>query len=39
MTNVVTEKNGRVYGYCRVSTKQQSIERQIANIKAVYADA
>lgn len=23
-----------VYGYCRISTRQQSIERQIRNIKA-----
>lgn len=29
----------RIYGYCRISTKQQSIERQIRNIKAEYADA
>lgn len=28
-----------VYGYCRISTKQQSIERQIRNIKAEYTDA
>lgn len=28
-----------VYGYCRISTKQQSIERQIRNIKACYVDA
>lgn len=28
-----------VYGYCRISTKQQSIERQIRNIKACYANA
>ena len=28
-----------VYGYCRVSTKQQSIERQIRNIQAEYPDA
>lgn len=27
------------YGYCRISTKQQSIDRQIRNIKAVYPDA
>lgn len=27
------------YGYCRISTKQQSIERQIRNIKAAYPDA
>ena len=28
-----------IYGYCRVSTKKQSIERQIRNIKAGYPDA
>lgn len=28
-----------VYGYCRVSTAKQSIERQIRNIKALYPDA
>ena len=28
-----------VYGYCRISTKKQSIERQIRNIKAKYDDA
>ncbi len=28
-----------IYGYCRVSNKSQSIERQIRNIKAVYPDA
>ena len=28
-----------IYGYCRISTKQQSIERQIRNIKAEYNDA
>lgn len=28
-----------IYGYCRVSTPQQSIERQIRNIKAAYSDA
>lgn len=27
------------YGYCRISTKQQSIERQIRNIIATYPDA
>ena len=30
---------GKVYGYCRISTKQQSIERQIRNIKAKYQNA
>lgn len=29
----------KVYGYCRVSTLKQSIERQIRNIKAEYPDA
>ena len=28
-----------IYGYCRISTKKQSIERQIRNIKAEYPDA
>ena len=28
-----------VYGYCRISTKQQSIDRQIRNIKAEYPQA
>jgi len=28
-----------IYGYCRVSTKQQSIERQIRNIKSEYCYA
>lgn len=27
------------YGYCRISTKQQSIERQVRNIRAEYPDA
>lgn len=27
------------YGYARISTKQQSIERQVRNIKAAYPDA
>ena len=28
-----------IYGYCRISTKKQSIERQIRNIKAAYPEA
>ena len=28
-----------IYGYCRISRKEQSIERQIRNIKSAYADA
>lgn len=28
-----------IYGYCRISTKQQSIERQIRNISNVYKNA
>lgn len=27
-----------VYGYCRISTRKQSIERQIRNIKSKYSD-
>ena len=29
----------RVYGYCRISTRQQSMERQIRNIKSEHEDA
>ncbi len=29
----------KIYGYCRVSTRKQSIERQIANIKAQFPEA
>lgn len=29
----------KVYGYCRVSTMKQSLERQIRNIKEIYPDA
>lgn len=29
----------RIYGYCRISTMKQNIERQIANIKEQYPDA
>lgn len=28
-----------IYGYCRISTKKQSIERQIRNIKSTFEDA
>ena len=28
-----------VYGYARISTRKQSIERQIRNIKGIYLDA
>lgn len=30
---------GKVYGYCRISRKEQSIERQVRNITAEYPDA
>lgn len=30
---------GKIYGYCRVSTKKQSIDRQIKNIQTSYPDA
>ncbi len=29
----------KIYGYCRISTKSQSIERQIRNIKDLYSGA
>ena len=29
----------KVYGYCRISTNKQNIERQVRNIQAVYPDA
>ena len=29
----------KIYGYCRISTKEQSIERQIRNIKGLYEKA
>lgn len=32
-------RTGKIYGYARVSTKKQSIERQILNIKAEYPSA
>lgn len=31
--------NTKIYGYCRVSTPTQSIDRQVRNIKAAYPDA
>lgn len=33
------EEKGRIYGYCRISRPQQSIDRQIRNIKAAYPEA
>lgn len=30
---------GRVYGYCRISTKEQNIDRQVNNIKSNFSDA
>lgn len=30
---------GKIYGYCRISTRQQKIERQESNIKEKYPDA
>jgi len=29
----------KTYGYCRISRKEQNIDRQVRNIKAVYPDA
>lgn len=42
MNNKIDTKGRRImciYGYCRISTKQQSIERQIRNIKTEYNTA
>ena len=45
VANLTTVKRGAervknmTYGYCRISTKQQSIERQIRNISAAFPDA
>lgn len=45
VANLTTVKCGTervknmTYGYCRISTKQQSIERQIRNISAAFPDA
>ena len=42
MSLVIFEPEGRsmnIYGYCRISTAKQSIERQIRNIKAEYPTA
>lgn len=33
------EQMSNIYGYCRISTKKQSIERQIRNIKGEYPNA
>lgn len=33
------EKMNKIYGYCRVSTQTQSIDRQIRNIKQIYPEA
>uniref|UniRef100_UPI00405744B9 recombinase family protein n=1 Tax=Acetatifactor sp. TaxID=1872090 RepID=UPI00405744B9 len=30
---------GKVYGYCRISTKKQNIDRQVRNIRAAFPDA
>ena len=34
-----TTNNSKTYGYCRISTNKQSIERQERNILSVYPDA
>ena len=33
------EPMSRIYGYCRISRKEQSIERQVRNIKAAFPEA
>ena len=32
-------QQGRLFGYCRISTPKQKLQRQIDNIKAKYPDA
>ena len=42
MSLVIFEPEGRrmnIYGYCRISTAKQSIDRQVRNIKAEYPTA
>ena len=39
MTQKNTDTAAKVYGYCRVSTKHQSIRRQETEIKGLYPDA
>ena len=42
MSLVIFEPERRrmnIYGYCRISTAKQSIDRQIRNIKAEYPTA
>jgi len=31
--------SGRIYGYCRISTKKQKLQRQIDNIKSAFSNA
>jgi len=37
--NIRYKEIGTTYGYCRISRKEQSIERQIRNIKTAYPNA
>ena len=39
ITERKSEKMNKIYGYCRVSTQTQSIDRQIRNIKQIYPEA
>ena len=39
ISDVTYKEAGRIYGYCRISRPQQSIERQIRNITRDYPDA
>lgn len=36
---MATATQGKIYGYARISTKKQSIERQVRNIQAEYSSA
>lgn len=37
--DIVYKESGRIYGYCRISRPQQSIDRQIRNINRAYPEA
>lgn len=37
--NLKMEKENKIYGYCRISKKTQSIDRQITNITKIYPNA
>lgn len=36
---ILSERHGMTYGYCRISTRKQNIERQIRNILSEFPNA